>query len=97
LDLPAGTGFGTTNVTELTLDDIVEDFEIAIKSFKDVCNIPLKKIFLFSSDYGARFAIHIASKVPDIVGIGLLDPFLETISIVSEIPNYAFHLGLIDY
>lgn len=97
MDLPAGTGFGTTNVTELTLDDVVDDYEIAINAFEKECTNKLERIFIFSSDYGARFAIHIASKVRNIVGIGLLDPFLDTISIVSEIPNYAYHLGLIDY
>ena len=54
-------------------------------------------VILFSTDFGARFALAIANRSNSIKCVGLLDPFLDTLNIVAEIPNYAFHLGVIDY
>ncbi|CAD8116612.1 unnamed protein product [Paramecium sonneborni] len=98
LDLPAGTGYGRTNTTRnLTYQDVAIDYEIAMTGFNKLCNMNYKDVILFSTDFGARFALAIANRSKNIKCVGLLDPFLDTLSIVAEIPNYAFHMGVIDY
>lgn len=56
----------------------------------------MDKIYIFTSDYGAKWVVEIASK-HSIKGIGLLDPFLDPKTIFQEVGNYGFNLGLLDY
>ncbi|CAD8109249.1 unnamed protein product [Paramecium sonneborni] len=98
MDLPAGTGYGRTNTTKnLTYEEVAIDYEIAMNEFNNLCKVNYKDVILFSTDFGARFALAIANRSKSIKCVGLLDPFLDTLKIVAEIPNYAFHLGVIDY
>lgn len=60
LDLPAGTGYGRTNATNLTYESVAIDYEYAMKGFTTICNIVYEDVVLFSTDFGARFAISIA-------------------------------------
>lgn len=60
-----------------------------------MCNIAYDDVVLFSTDFGARLAIKIAERTK-IKSLALLDPFIDTLSIIAEIPNYAFHFGVID-
>ena len=68
-----------------------------MKQFNLLCNLHFNEVILFSTDFGARFALTIAKFTKGIKGVALLDPFLDTTTIMSEIPNYAFHLSVIDY
>jgi hypothetical protein len=68
-----------------------------MKQFNTLCNLQFSDVILFSTDFGARFALTIAKFAKGIKGIALLDPFLDTLTIMAEIPNYAFHLSVIDY
>lgn len=96
LDLPAGTGYGRTNATApLSYESVAIDYEYAMKGFINLCNITYNDVVLFSTDFGARFALSIASRVK-LKSLALLDPFVDTLSIIAEIPTYAFHFGVID-
>ncbi|CAD8100351.1 unnamed protein product [Paramecium primaurelia] len=98
LDLPAGTGYGRTNTTSnLSYEDVAIDYEIAMQNFNKLCKLTYDNVILFSTDFGARFALAIANRSKTIKCVGLLDPFLDTLNIVTEIPNFAFHMGVIDY
>lgn len=96
--MPAGTGYGRTNTTRnLSYEDVAIDYEIAMKAFNNLCKLNYNNVILFSTDFGARFALAIANRSSGIKCVALLDPFLDTVNIVTEIPNFAFHMGVIDY
>ena len=59
--------------------------------------------FIFGHGYGGKYVPYIvdlilaSTKFINLKGIGLEAPFTSPPSILSEIPSYAFMMGLIDY
>ncbi|KAM3130542.1 hypothetical protein pb186bvf_017351 [Paramecium bursaria] len=102
LDLPVGTGYGFTDKESISIDDNTEDFyEILIQLKKEQdCKIDLKDYYIFTTDFGAKYALDIASnhvRKTNLLGLGLLNPFINPLSTLKELCNFGYHMGIIDY
>ncbi|CAD8188019.1 unnamed protein product [Paramecium pentaurelia] len=110
VDQPIGVGYSyayTKDEIPNNLDEIASQFNYALKSFIQKCQLQElskeSKWFFAGESYAGKYVPAIVydllkqqETIVNVQGVILGNPWTEPISIISEMSSYAFNLGLID-